>query len=73
MHLRVCVCVYVWVGVFMYVCMHAASSDQACTVSHGGASRAELWTLTDTSVLLWPTASLSGATQCKTPPVKLIC
>lgn len=45
---RVCVCV----------------CGKLCTVSHGGANRAQhRWTLTDTSVLLQPTASLSAETQ----------
>lgn len=41
-----------------------------CTVSHGGANRAQhRWTLTDTSVLFQPTASLSAETQyIRAPP-----
>ena len=60
----------------MFVCMQPAA-EASSTVSHGGASGAEHWTLTDTSVLCWPlpTAPLSGAQSMKDLPQSqgLIC
>ena len=41
----VCACVCVWPVV---------EAEASSSVSHGGASGAKRWTLTDSSVLLWP-------------------